>query len=742
MTQRTIRTFFAELLLWGVAVANFLAASGGLGEEGASSGNSEEEIRLAILVGIGEYREPALRLPYIAADVAELKKVLEASEYSVLALVDHQATKEAIEALLQERLKRCDGRTILLLYCNGHAVVDSSGQVFFLPVDADPQRLQQTGIPVHWIKQLIERTAAKAKFLFLDTCHAAGGDPESSQLAEVGKSLPISVHPLFENTPGVYVLASCQKHQKSYIWPLKGHSLFTYWLLQGLKGQADGIGGSVDGCITADELFFYTQKRVMEVAETEFKREQLPDRIVGPGAANNLPVVRVRPRGLDQTLSEISEELATVLQLHHRRVVAVLDFAPPSHFRGSLPTGGIELSRYCAAKIEEWLTQRTGGRFEVVLREVVQDLLRREGITTAEILRCPLSDLQIDGYPVEALVLGFFEEWTPPHVQLRVCLRITRAPSVSSEICRTAVLERSNLSLLDLSADLCSLGNPISPLPWEIIAERAAGPHPMSDPNFPFRVYVLVDGRRRPGKFVGNDLFVPLGPKEVYQLELEVLDQAKELLTEWGSIRSDADSESSQEGILMVRVLVDGLSTMLEPPRLVREGPLAKAINPEEKNRELCPAQPTSLEEASPWVFPVRGYTRRYIPGFVSRIERTGQASAGVTPITLHYRQFEVVEAKHLHSERWDYSEQLGIITAGFYTAAPAKSPTRSVQADVATKPGAEQKLEGRARVDLRPDHLLALIKVRYLSREAWEALKAPVVEFDSKKGTSGRRPR
>jgi hypothetical protein len=692
----------------------------------AAAGSKSEEIRFAILVGVGDYREPRLKLEFIQSDVRELRKVLQASGYDVLTLVDKEATKDSIRTILTDRLNRSNERTVFALYVNGHTVTDSSGEVFFLPVDADPRRLKETAIPVRWIRETIEGGKAKAKFLILDTCYASAAVRDGEALS------PAPMHPSFQETPGVYVLASSQAHQKSYVWPLKGHSFFTYWLVQGLKGRADGFaeGGRADGNITADELFYYLRERVPDAASSQLQVEQVPDRIVGPGVPVDIPLVHVEPRGLKETLTEIAEELATVLQLRGRKVVGVLDFGISSKLAAAPLRPSVELSRECANAIEEWLTRKASGKFEVVLRESIQEILSSRGITTAEILPQELPELRFGSFTVEALIVGLLEEFKPPELRMRVCLRDARTPMLSYQLQSTVRLTQDDIPYLETSGTVPRRMKPETPELWQPLLEQAQEVHPMSDPNFPYRVYVLVQGQRRPGKFVGNQLYVPLAPGEVYCLELEVLDSVKRALIESGSIQISRGLEGFWEPILLVRVLVDGLSTLPEPPRVLREPPLAKAIMPAAKDRRLLPAQPTPIDEASPWVFPIKGATRRIIPGFLCEIKTEEQQSGHKVKISYTFNEFRVVKAEDLPQERWNYAEQLGIITVAFYTATPCESPTRSVEADIGTIPGEERKASGEAHTRVRPGELLAQIKLRYISREAWERLKGHQVKF------------
>jgi hypothetical protein len=60
-----------------------------------------------------------------------------------------------------------------------------------------------------------------------------------------------------------------------------GHGVFTYYLLQGLQGEADA---NKDGTVTAGELFAYLSEKVSKATEGQQNPQAFP------GLARNLPL--------------------------------------------------------------------------------------------------------------------------------------------------------------------------------------------------------------------------------------------------------------------------------------------------------------------------------------------------------------------------------------------------------------------------------------------------------------------
>ena len=75
----------------------------------------------------------------------------------------------------------------------------------------------------------------------------------------------------------VPVLASSTSNQISSSYDSQHHGLFTYYLLKGLRGEADGADGSErNGAITLNELEAYTKEHVSKTAREEWGRSQEP----------------------------------------------------------------------------------------------------------------------------------------------------------------------------------------------------------------------------------------------------------------------------------------------------------------------------------------------------------------------------------------------------------------------------------------------------------------------------------
>jgi hypothetical protein len=92
----------------------------------------------------------------------------------------------------------------------------------------------------------------------------------------------------------VVVMAGAAGNQISSDYDRAKHGLFTYYILRGLRGEADK---KRTGSVGLDELYQYVKTNVSEKASTELNRDQTP--VLLPAETKfidqlNIPVVRTR----------------------------------------------------------------------------------------------------------------------------------------------------------------------------------------------------------------------------------------------------------------------------------------------------------------------------------------------------------------------------------------------------------------------------------------------------------------
>lgn len=223
---------------------------------------------LAILIGIQNY--PASRLKYCHNDVHRLAKVLrdECGYDDVEVYLDDRLNEERQPSLgnLSKQIRRAlvhansAGYQRVMLYYSGHGYRDAQQRLYLAPNDYDAKALELTCFPLQSLHQLLEGcTKIPIKFVVLDCCHAGAGKGDDDQLG--GGEL----ERVFAKSKGTLTLASSLSDEKSLEWDEKRQGVFTYWLCEGLLGQADRDG---NGLVDHEELHKYVFDRVYKTART------------------------------------------------------------------------------------------------------------------------------------------------------------------------------------------------------------------------------------------------------------------------------------------------------------------------------------------------------------------------------------------------------------------------------------------------------------------------------------------
>lgn len=86
-------------------------------------------------------------------------------------LVDAQATRDDIMDGLDWIQKETTSKDVAMVFVAGHGVNDPNGIYYFLPVNADPEKLKRTGVAFSDLKNTLASIVGKALF-FVDTCHS------------------------------------------------------------------------------------------------------------------------------------------------------------------------------------------------------------------------------------------------------------------------------------------------------------------------------------------------------------------------------------------------------------------------------------------------------------------------------------------------------------------------------------------------------------------------------------------
>ena len=230
-----------------------------------------------VAFGISKYQDPAIPgLRYADADARAIYDYfrLRLPESQVFLRVNEQATLREIKSLLGTQLvaKAFDPKDTVILYFAGHGMRDRltrNRDPYFLPYDARSGDLYSSAFGMNEVTGLLQRLIPERVVVLIDSCFsgAAGGRSPYDPKAE-GDRAPFSeefLDNMAHAGTGRAVLTASGPDEAAQEDADLGHGVFTYYLLEGLRGAADSITAgenTPDGNITVSEVYNYLSRKV------------------------------------------------------------------------------------------------------------------------------------------------------------------------------------------------------------------------------------------------------------------------------------------------------------------------------------------------------------------------------------------------------------------------------------------------------------------------------------------------
>ena len=280
----------------------------------------------AVVIGIDSYQY-AQRLRYAVADAKGVARLLDDQGFQTTTLYDAQATRRAIVSELGGKLlKKVTSQDRVLIYYAGHGVEQrvEGGKVmgYLLPVDGEADDFAGTGISMGLIKELADALPSKHVLFVVDSCY--GGIAGQSFRSTTQSKATADYIRLITRERGRQIITAGGADQEALEAPEWGHSVFTYYLLNGIgEGLADLNN---DGIIPASELYTYLDSRVYAAAQMK-GHTQRPE--LWSLAAEKGEFVFV-PRN---TLRQVASQLVPETSAYRDRT------RPPSQPKAQISTG-------------------------------------------------------------------------------------------------------------------------------------------------------------------------------------------------------------------------------------------------------------------------------------------------------------------------------------------------------------------------------------------------------------------
>ena len=238
-------------------------------------GKARNQNAVALVIGIEKYQNvsPAL---YADRDALAFKQYLidliGLNDANIIHRINERATTGGIKtALSQLKNLVTPGQSDVFVLYSGHGAPTLDGKdKFLIPYDCDPNYLQDGGYPLMGFYKRLSELNAKSVIVFMDACFS-GMDKDNNLIFEDAK-------PLFRTVEGaaayqnLEIFSSSTGAQISSSFKEQRHGMFTYYLLKGMRGEADS---DKDGTITLAEMEAYVKEQVSTQAR-RMNREQEP----------------------------------------------------------------------------------------------------------------------------------------------------------------------------------------------------------------------------------------------------------------------------------------------------------------------------------------------------------------------------------------------------------------------------------------------------------------------------------
>lgn len=245
-----------------------------------------------LAVGISNYRDRDLHLKFAGNDAKALSTRLQQQAqglyrtvHTPVVLLDQDATADKIEQAFDGIAKRIEPNDVFVLFMAGHGMA-WQGDYHFIPWEAlyeNTETLVKASLSQEKLAALLKRIPTSKSLIILDSCSAgqlAADFAEGKQFAMLtrGNISDKSAIDRLMRATGRYVLAATTEKD----FALEGHDqhgVFTWALLEGLKGHASRAGSN-DGSISLDELADYVRAEVPRITQQKWGFEQIPMRLI------------------------------------------------------------------------------------------------------------------------------------------------------------------------------------------------------------------------------------------------------------------------------------------------------------------------------------------------------------------------------------------------------------------------------------------------------------------------------
>ncbi len=232
----------------------------------------------AVVVGINDY--PRLpKLKYAVNDAQAFYRLLVEENRippeNVTLLTNEQASLVNLRSTLGTRIKNAARETdMVIIFFAGHGATerdsaspDGDGlEKYLLPFDADPADLYTTAMPMVEVGRIFNRIRSERLVFIADACYSGGSGGRTISVADTRANIGDGFLERVVGGRGKVIITASAANEVSVEKDELQHGVFTYYLLEGLRGKADL---DRDSMITVDEAYRYVYEQVPKATGQE-----------------------------------------------------------------------------------------------------------------------------------------------------------------------------------------------------------------------------------------------------------------------------------------------------------------------------------------------------------------------------------------------------------------------------------------------------------------------------------------
>lgn len=230
-----------------------------------------QKSKYALVIGIKGYKGFPEKdsLKYADHDAIEFATFIQTDTgggflpQNVRCIINDSATRVGIDTNIAWLSRVSGSDDLVYIFFSGHGVADNLNFAYFMPYDGDKANPSALGFRVdRFFEDIQTRISYKHLVFFADACHAGSVYSEGRIKGhhDLTANVQMAWDNLFKNQEEITMsFLSSSSNQFSLEDDTLHHGIFTYYLLEGLRGKANS---KQDSIITANEIYHYLSNKV------------------------------------------------------------------------------------------------------------------------------------------------------------------------------------------------------------------------------------------------------------------------------------------------------------------------------------------------------------------------------------------------------------------------------------------------------------------------------------------------